>query len=99
MNLIGQFCVFRTYSAGVHTGCLLEMGATPAGMSCLVGECRRVWQWWGAFTLNEMALRGVEERSRISEAVPVNLLTQVIEVIPCSEEAVANLSRSRNGKS
>lgn len=99
MNLVGQFCIFRTYSAGVHTGYLREMGATPAGTACLVGECRRVWQWWGAFTLNEMALHGCEEKSRISEAVPLNLLTEVIEVIACSEKAKVNLQRSRNGKS
>lgn len=99
MNLIGEFCIFRTYSAGVHTGYLREMGATPAGMSCLVGECRRIWRWWGAFTLNEIALRGCEERSQISKPVPCNLLIQVIEVIPCEPAAIENLRRSRNGKS
>lgn len=99
MTIIGRFCVVRTFSAGVHVGIVREMGATPAGMSVLMADVRRVWQWWGAFSLNEMALHGIEERSRISEPVEFNLLTQAIEVIPCSESAIKNLSRSRNNPS
>lgn len=96
MNLINKFCIFRTFSAGVHIGYLEEMGATPAGVSCLVRESRRLYNWTGAFTLNEAANSGVGEQSRISEPVPLILLTQIIEVIPCSIIAQKNLSRTRN---
>ncbi|MCJ7521628.1 MAG: hypothetical protein MUP21_05385 [Dehalococcoidia bacterium] len=52
---------------------------------------RRLWSWAGANTLNEVALRGVGDGSRVSEPVPSILLLEAIEVIPCSLAAQANL--------
>lgn len=92
---VGQFVLVRTYSAGIHMGILREF----SGTSVVLTDARRLWQWWGAFTLNEVSQNGVAERSRISEPVPLICLTQAIEVIPCSKKAQANLSRSRNGAS
>ena len=91
--MLGKFVIVRTYSAGVHTGYLREV----AGTTVILAEARRLWSWSSAFTLNEAALRGVGESSRISEPVPEIYLSQAIEVIPCSKEAEANLKRSRNG--
>lgn len=94
--MIGKFCVFRTYSAGVHMGYLKEIAYTPAGAAARIQEARRLWFWSGAFTLNEVSVHGVGEDSRISEPVDDILLTEVVEVIPCTEVAQANLSRTRN---
>lgn len=91
--MIGQFVIVRTRSAGVHTGYLVE----SFGTAVTLREARRLWAWKGAFTLNEIALRGCAKESRISEAVPLILLTEAIEVIPCLEAAVINLRQSRNG--
>lgn len=91
--MIGKFVIVRTRSAGVHTGYLREQ----AGTAAVLAEARRLWRWSGAFTLNEAALHGVGEDSRISEPVPLILLTEAIEVIPCTETAKLSLSRSRNG--
>ena len=91
--MIGEFCIVRTHSAGVHAGTLLECNGTAV----LLGDATRIWRWSGAFTLSEMANHGCGEDSRIAEKVERILLTQAIEVIPCTEEAQANLSRSRNG--
>lgn len=90
--MIGEFVIVRTYSAGVHVGTLAEC----SGTAVVLTDARRLWRWRGANTLSEVAVRGVDdEYSRISEPVPSILLTQAIEVIPCSPEAKANLSRSR----
>lgn len=91
--MIGEFCVVRTFSAGVHMGTVVEQ----SGTAVLLKDARRLYRWQGAFTLNEVSQHGVAESSRISEPAPVILLTQAIEVIPCSGKAKANLSRSRNG--
>lgn len=91
--MIGEFCVVRTYTAGVHMGTVVEQNGTAV----LLKDARRLYRWQGAFTLSEASQNGVAESSRISEPVPVILLTQAIEVIPCSEKAKLNLSRSRNG--
>ena len=90
---IGKFVLVRTKDAGVHHGFLESIADTAV----LLRESRRLWKWDGAFTLNEIALRGCEESSRISEPVELILLTQAIEVIPCTPEAEVNLRRSRNG--
>ncbi len=90
---IGQFVIVRCRDAGVHTGILREQ----TGRACVLTDARRLWQWSGAFTLNEAAVKGVAETSRISEPVPYILLLEASEVIPCLPKAIENLSRSRNG--
>lgn len=90
---MGEFCIVRTYSAGIHMGTVVECNGTAV----LLKDARRLWRWNKAFTLNEASQNGVGEESRISEPVPMILLTQAIEVLPCSPQAVKNLSRSRNG--
>jgi hypothetical protein len=46
-------------------------------------NARRLWSWRGAFTLNEVATKGVNRKeSRISGSVPIVILTQAVEIIP-----------------
>ena len=91
--MIGEFCIVRTYSAGVHCGVLDECNGTAV----VLKESRRIWRWSNAFTLNEMAVNGCGEDSRISQPVARIMLTEAVEVIPCTDKARKNLSRSRNG--
>lgn len=90
--MIGKFVIVRTYSAGVHCGELLSR----SGKEATLGNVRRIWRWRGANSLNELSLRGANmEWTRISEPVEENTLTEVIEVIPCTDEARENLTQSR----
>ena len=74
-------------SAGVHFGYLTEHKKT---MVHLV-RSRRIWRWSGANTLSEIALHGVDTaQSRIAEPVTI-ILTEAIEIIDCTGEAVAKL--------
>lgn len=91
MGDLNTYVVVRTFSAGVHIGTLVSRN----GQEVELENARRIWSWRGANTLHEIALHGVGDGSRISESVPKILLTQAIEVIPCSEESRANLDRSR----
>jgi hypothetical protein len=84
----GKYAVIRTYSAGVHAGVVKSIN----GKEVTLTNARRLWYWKGAFTLNAIALKGVGEGSKISEAVPEILLTEAIEVIPATEEAQKNLT-------
>lgn len=88
--MIGKFVIVRTYSAGVHCGVL----QCQTGNVVRITGARRIWRWSGANTLNEIAIRGVAEASRISEPVP-EIELERIELIPCSDEARGNLERSR----
>lgn len=83
-HIIGKVCVVRTYSAGVHIGEVVEVTETEV----LLKNAKRLWKWSGAFTLNEVAENGVDNSgSRISQPVPLILLSQKIEIIPASEGA------------
>lgn len=94
-NIIGKFCVIRTYSAGVHTGVVENVSAD--GKIVTLRDARRIWRWRGANTLNEIALRGVHltEHTRISEPVNRLTVTECIEIIPTTDEARSNLEMSR----
>jgi len=83
-DVIGKVCVVRTYSAGVHIGTVLQSTETEV----LLKNAKRLWKWEGAFTLNEVAEKGIDTaKSRISGVVPLILLSNKIEIIPASEEA------------
>lgn len=85
--MIGKDVIVRTYSAGVHFGTL----ASRDGKEVTLHNARRIWYWEGAFTLSAIAQNGVAEASKLSVAVPEILLTEAIEIIPCTEAASANL--------
>jgi len=81
----------RTYSAGVHFGYLKSRN----GKEVELERSRRIWRWAGAWTISEIASRGLDiERSKV--ATPVNiLLTEAIEIIDCTPEAVECLEKSK----
>lgn len=83
-----KYVIVRTYSAGVHAGTLVSYKGTEATLN----NARRIWYWKGAFTLNEIANKGIGEGSKLSDVVPKIILTQAVEIIPCTKEAQKNLS-------
>ena len=86
--------IVRTYSAGVHFGYL----AHHEGREVRLERSRRIWSWSGAYTLSEIATSGLDvSKSRV--AVPVSItLTEAIEIIDCTPEAVACLEAAKWSK-
>jgi hypothetical protein len=79
--------IVRTYSAGVHFGYLVSRD----GKEVTLERSRRIWKWAGAYTLSEVATAGVSvANSRIAAPVTITL-TEAIEIIDCTPEAVKNL--------
>ena len=87
MNMIGKRVIVRTFSAGVHYGTLASLD----GKQAVLTDARRIWYWEGAFTLSEVSQKGVSSKSKLSISVPEIVLTEAIEVIPCTDAAVACL--------
>jgi len=85
--MIGKPVIIRTHSAGVHFGTLKQR----EGKEVLLTNSRRIWYWEGAFTLSAVAMHGVSNESKISIEVPEILLTEAIEIIPCSDKATVSL--------
>lgn len=82
--------IVRTYSAGVHFGYLKNRNGKEVELT----KSRRIWRWHGAWTLSEIAAKGLDEK-KSKVAAPVDtVLTEAIEIIDCAPEGVASIERA-----
>ena len=85
-SVVGQYCIARCYSAGVHAGIVKHVD----GEDVILHNSRRLWKWRAA---DGVALSGVAQHGLASKDVkidtenPVIYLTGVCELIPCSNKA------------
>jgi hypothetical protein len=81
-NITGDYVIVRTYSAGVFAGNLIRRN----GKEVELKNARRLWQWFGAASLSQLAVDGVSqpEKCKFPCEVPSITLTEAIEVIPCA---------------
>ena len=89
-NLIGKKVIIRASRAGVFFGTLRDKQYTPAGVEVKLENSRRLWYWKGAASLSQLATEGVKEpeQCKFTVVVPSHVVEQVIEIIPCSDEAI-----------
>lgn len=85
-----KYCIVRTYSAGVFAGYV----KSREGKEAVVLNARRLWQWNGAASLSQLSQEGVSnpDGCKFPCEVPTVELTEVIEVIECSEKARLNIA-------
>jgi len=84
--------IVRTESAGVHFGYLKSRN----GKEVELERSRRIWRWYGAWTLNEIATVGLDiSKSKISAPVSLILLLESIEVIDMTPNAVKLLESAK----
>lgn len=73
----------RTYSAGVHYGYLVKRN----GKEVTLTNSRRLWRWFGAWTLSEIAAAGLDvAKSKVAAPVEI-ILTEAIEIIDVTPAA------------
>ncbi len=80
-----QYVIIRTYSAGVHTGYLKRR----EGKEVELVNTRRIYYWNGAATLSQLSRDGVSKPDdcKFPEQIDSIILTEAIEIIPCTEKA------------
>lgn len=85
-----KYCIVRTYSAGVFAGYVKEQN----GKEATVLQARRLHYWDGAASLSQLSQEGVTkpQNCRFPVEMPTVSLTEVIEVIECSEAARLNIA-------
>ena len=90
MNHTGKQVIIRADRAGVFFGTLAEKEGTEVTLT----NCRRLWYWDGAASISEIAVSGVTRPSECKFSVPVEeiTITGVIEIIPCTPEAIDNIN-------
>lgn len=88
-NYIGRKVIIRAENAGVFYGTMNAKKGTEVELV----DCRRIWYWEGAASLSELALSGVTrpEVCKFTVVVPSIIITGVIEIIPCSEQAIISI--------
>ncbi len=83
--------IVRTYSAGVHFGYLKSRN----GKEVELERSRRIWRWFGAWTLSEIATSGLDiEKSKVAAPVSI-ILTEAIEILDCTDAAVSSLESAK----
>ena len=80
-----NYYIVRTYSAGVFAGEIVRRDGKEVEMK----NARRLWYWSGAASLSQMAIDGVSKPSlcKFPEEIPTVILTEAIEILPCSEKS------------
>jgi len=87
-----EYCIVRTYSAGVFAGYVKER----KGQEATLLKVRRLWYWSGAASLSQLSVDGVSNPGDCKFPVEVERveLTNVIEVLPVTkkaQESIANV--------
>lgn len=84
-----NYTIVRTRSAGVHAGTLVEHD----GQTVVLQNARRLWYWAGAASLSQLAMEGVSRPKECKFPCEVTsiTLTEVIEIIPCTPEAIKSI--------
>jgi len=80
-----KYVIARTYSAGVFAGHL----KSRKGKEVVLNDARRIWYWEGAATLSQLAMEGTKlpDKCKFPQEVDEIILTEVIEITPCTKEA------------
>jgi len=84
------YCIIRTYSAGVFSGYV----ESREGKEAVIRDARCLYYWDGAATLLQIAKSGVTKPQNCKFTCTVDKieLTEVIEIIECTEKAKANIA-------
>ena len=90
-NYIGKKVIVRCNSAGVFFGTLTEFDSISR--EATLTDVRRLWYWDGAASLSQLATDGTNEpRScKFTVIVPEMAVMEVIEILPCSNNAIKSI--------
>jgi len=80
-----EYCIVRTYSAGVFAG---WYDTRIKGQEGTIYNARRLWYWDGAASLSELAVNGTRKPENCKFPVEVKkiILKQIIEIIVCTKK-------------
>jgi len=84
-----KYVIIRTYSAGVFAGYL----ESRSGKEVVLRQVRRLWCWYGAASLSQLAVDGTSlpKKCKFPCEVAEITLTEAIEVIACTEKAMKSI--------
>mgnify|MGYP000901280242 CR=1 FL=1 len=91
--MIGEYCIARCYSAGVHAGEVVSVD----GENVILKDSRRLWNWKAVegVALSGVAQNGIEAGCKIDTKNPSIYLTGVCEIIPCTKKAKDSINAKK----
>jgi hypothetical protein len=89
---VGKYIIVRSNGSGVHAGYLKSYDSET--QEVYLKDSRRLWYWKG-FTLSQCANEGMipdkQDSAKLSQILPEIMITNVLELIPCTEKARNNI--------
>lgn len=87
--MLNKKVIIRGDRSGVLFGTLKEKNGTEVKLA----DCRRLWYWAGAASISQLAVNGTANPSGCKFTVTVSeiVITDVIEIIPCTNEAIKSI--------
>lgn len=85
----GRYCIVRGDRSGVYAGVLKARQDREAVLT----DARKIWCWQGATCLAQLASEGTSKPNGCKFPAPVAevVITDAIEVIPCTDKAEASI--------
>jgi len=85
-----EYKIVRTYSAGVFAGYLKSRN----GKEVVMLKARRIWYWYGAASLSQLAEDGTSKPTECKFPCEVEKveLTEVIEILSVTEKAQKSIA-------
>lgn len=90
-NYVGKKCIIRCYDAGVFFGEVKEVSSDANGLNVRLANTRKIWYWHGAAAVEQLSQDGCDDNSRLTIAVPELVVANAVQIIPCSDKAIANI--------
>ena len=84
--MIGKYVIVRGDRSGVFFGVMEDR----SGSEVTLRKARKLWYWSGAAAVEQIAVDGVRNPDECKFTVTVDsiVITDAIQIIPCTEEAV-----------
>lgn len=88
-DFTGKKVIVRGDRSGVFFGLLAER----EGKEVRLENCRRIWYWAGAASISQLASEGTKVPGECKFTVRVEdiIITDAIEIIPCTDAAAASI--------
>lgn len=88
-NFKGKKVIVRGDRSGVFFGTLTEKD----GREVKLEKCRRIWYWYGAASISQLAVDGTSNPRECKFTVTADEIEilDAIEIIPCSEKAIKSI--------
>ena len=94
--MLNKKVIVRGDRSGVFFGTLTAKDGTEVTLE----NCRRLWYWDGAASISQLAVNGTTnaKECKFTVTVPEIIITDVIEIIPCSAGAIKSIEGVKEWK-